>query len=279
MDTLLKYCLRLCCIALLLSCSFKTEAEKKAEADGIINGGHFLLSPRKQGSPEMMSLVEYTLQLDPNSADAWRELSIPYLKRGMPVQWKPYFDKAVELNADSWQGWRGYLYLYFYRNYKKAIEDFNATDSITPNFDDTPQGQSVNYMRGIAYLGLKDYTNAKKYFDTYIEDQRKGSGEAYAEVTAFLYRGMTSYFEQEYEVAQENFNKVLTYSGNHYADAHYYLAKCFYDQNQNDQAKIHIQKAIKDFELGYSHRRGYVEVLYQIYIQDLLTLQKDIENN
>ena len=98
-------------------------------------------------------------------------------------------------------------------------------------------------------------------------------------MTAFLYRGMASYFQQEYEIAQENFNKVLTYSGNHYADAHYYLAKCFYDQNQKDQAKIHIQKAIKDFELGYSHRRSYVEVLYQIYIQDLRSLEKDIENN
>ncbi|SHI85437.1 tetratricopeptide repeat protein [Aquimarina spongiae] len=276
----LKYCLSLVIILGIASCdSPLTEEEKKAKADQIINGKTLLLSPHYQGSSKMMTLVEHAIALDPNNADARRELSIPYLKRGMPVQWKPLFDKAVALDPVNWQGWRGYLYLYFYRNYKKAIEDFDATDQLTPDFDDYPQGQSVNYMRGVAYMGLKDWDKAKLYFDTYINEQIATSGEDYADVTAFLYRGIIAYQNNEIESAIEDFLKVLQYSGNHYADAHYYLAKCFSAQNDFPKAKHHIDEAIKDFDLGYFHSRNYVEVLYQIYIQDLEGLKKQLENS
>ncbi|MBP2833256.1 tetratricopeptide repeat protein [Aquimarina sp. U1-2] len=267
-------------ILIVFSCAENPTPEDKRISNEMINGGDEIVeAPELQGTPESMIYIEKALAIDPENADAWRMLSIPYLKRGMPTRWKPLFDKAVELNPEEWQGWRGYLYLYFYRNYKKAIEDFNATDILTPNFDDTPQGQSVNYMRGLAYLGLKDYTKSKSFFDTYINDQIKASGEDYVDVTAFLYRGIVAYLEKDYNKAIEDFHKVLKYSGNHYADAHFYLSKCFLKQKDINNARRHITKAIEDFNTGFVHKRGYVEVLYQIYIQDLEELKKLIENS
>ncbi|WP_299432868.1 tetratricopeptide repeat protein [uncultured Aquimarina sp.] len=280
MEKLQKYFLSFVIASIVIACNSNlSEEEQQARADEMINSGNIILSPHFQGSPKMMTYVEEAIALDPESADAWRELSIPYLKRGMPNKWKPLFDKAVELDPEEWQGWRGYLYLYFYRNYKKAIEDFNATDILTPDFDDAPQGQSVNYMRGIAYLGLKDYTKSLSYFDAYINDQANSSGEQYAEVTAFLYRGIVYYQTNDFENAKKDFLKVLKYSGNHYADAHYYLAKCFWKERKKNEASVHIEKAIEDFNLGYFHSRGYVEVLYQIYSQDLEELNNLIKNN
>ncbi len=280
MERFLKYYLSIIAVGFIcFSCKENPSPEDIEKADEMINGGNDILGPNSQGSPEMMYYVEQAIALDPENADAWRELSIPYLKRGMPTKWKPLFDKAVELDPEEWQGWRGYLYLYFYRNYKKAIEDFDATDTLTPNFDDTPQGQSVNYMRGLAYLGLKDYTKSKSYFDTYINDQIKAAGEDYVDVTAFLYRGILAYHKNDFENAKIDFEKVLKYSGNHYADAHYYLSKCFLEEKDASNALIHITKAIEDFNAGYFHKRGYVEVLYQIYLQDLEELKKLIENS
>lgn len=69
-----------------------------------------------QGSPEKMNFLEEIIRLNPKHCDAIRELSVAYLKRGMPHQWKPIFDRAVECDAVTWQPWRGYLYLYFYRD-------------------------------------------------------------------------------------------------------------------------------------------------------------------
>lgn len=270
MGKLKRYFLRGAIIIFLFGCTENKVPESvKKQVDNMINGGHEILKPRSQGTAKMMLYVEKAIQLDPENSDAWRELSVPYLKRGMPLDWKRLFDKAVELDADNWQGWRGYLYLYFYRNYNKAIEDFDATDSITPNFDDHPQGQSVNYMRGIAYLGLEKFDKSLEYFDTYLEDQLKQSGETYTEITAFLYKGIVLFEMKKYKEAIVWLHKVLQYSNQHYADAHYYISKSYEKLNYLDKAENHIEKALSDFKEGYSHKRDYVEVLYQIYIQDL----------
>src|SRR5688500_7323755 len=121
-----------------------------------------------QGSPENMELIETAIELDPNNSAAWRELSVPYLKRGLGHEWKPLFDKAVEIDPISWQGWRGYLKLFFYRDYEGAIQDFNATDTLTPNFTDYPQSLSVDYLRALAYLQLKDFDASIKFITKYI---------------------------------------------------------------------------------------------------------------
>ena len=41
---------------------------------------------------------------------------------------------------------------------RKSIADFNASDSLT-TYLDYPQGHSVDFWRGIAYLGANDYDN------------------------------------------------------------------------------------------------------------------------
>ncbi len=61
-------------------------------------------------------------------------------------------DQAVACDSSRWIGWRGYLYPYFYRDNKKAIADFDTTNHLTPDFIYAPQGHSVDYWGGHAYL-------------------------------------------------------------------------------------------------------------------------------
>ena len=104
-------------ILLLLSCSnpaILTSEEKITLAEEMwleIEKNHGI-----QGSPEKMNFLEEIIRLNPKHCDAIRELSVAYLKRGMSHEWKPIFDRAVECDAVTWQPWRGYLYLYFYRD-------------------------------------------------------------------------------------------------------------------------------------------------------------------
>lgn len=270
MEKLLKYCLSFLLLIFILSCDKQlSPEERKIKSDEMINGGHFVLGPHMQGSPEMMTYTEKAIQLDSLNADAWRELSIPYLKRGMPHKWKPLFEKAVHLDSIQWQPWRGYLYLWFYRDYKKAIADFDASDTLTPNFIDAPQGHSVDYWRGICYLGLKDYENSLAYFDKYINNEIEESGEDWVEVTAFLYRGIVYFETENYEEALLNFDKQLQYSRHLSADAKYYKAQILKTQNKLEKAKTLIEEAINDFNVGYYNNRPYVETLRQIYLEDL----------
>jgi len=229
-----------------------------------------------QGSPETMSRIERAIEIDPTYCDAVRELSVAYLKRGIPHKWKTEMDKAVICNPQIWQPFRGYNYLWFYRDYKKAIADFNASDTLTPNFIDAPQGHSVDYWRGIAYLGLNDYENSIYFFDKYINKEIEDSGEDWVELTAFLYRGIAYYENNNFEEALKNFDKQIHYA-KQTADGKYYKALILQQQDKNEKALEVLNEAIIDFNDEFFNERPYVETLRQIYIQDLEQLKETIE--
>lgn len=269
-----KLFLSLICTLFLFSCQ-----QKKSEQKEVLNRE---LATKKfkeeslflQGSPQSMKLLEESIALDSTFAEALREYSVANLKRGMPREWKPKFDEAVYHDPYTWQGYRGYLYLWFYRDYRKAIADFDATDTLTPHVD-YPQGHSVDFWRGIAYLGLKDYDNSIAYWNKHISKETEDSGEDWVELEAFLYRGIAYYESGDNNMAIDNFDKVIQYFKNS-ADAKYYKALILWQNKDIKQAKKLIEEAILDYESGYFNNRAYVETLRQLYPQDLQNLKENI---
>lgn len=227
-----------------------------------------------QGTPTCMNAFAFILELDSTNAEAYRELSIPYLKRGIPHHWEKWINKAVEYDPIAWQTYRGYNYLWFYRDYKRAIADFDASDTLTPYLD-YPQGHSVDFWRGIAYLGLKDYKNSIAFWNRHITKETEDTGEDWVEMEAFLYRGIAYYESGEKEKATENFDKLIHYFKNS-ADANYYKAKILFEQEEKEMALEMLENAIVDFDAGFYNNRGYVETLRQIYKQDLEELKTQI---
>lgn len=274
----LKYCLKiLVCLLLLVNCKQKKSTFSEEEGTRLSQtlfeqefGQHNHMGP-PQGTSKSMTMLDSILKLDPTNAAAWREISIPYLKRGMPLEWKPLIDKAVEYNAETWQPMRGYLYLYFYRDYKKAIADFDASDTLT-EYIDYPQGHSVDFWRGIAYLGQKDYQNSIAYWNKHITKETEDSGEDWVELEAFLYRGIAYYESGNSEKALENFDKVIAYFKQS-ADAKYYKALILKEIGKTDEAISLVNDAIVDFKAEFYNNRDYVEALRQIYLSDLEELK------
>lgn len=254
------------------SISVSTNLENRQKAEKIYDEA----IQYYQGSVPFQNGIIKAFKTDPTFDKGFRELSIAYLKRGIPHKWKERIDIAVEIDPIAWQGYRGYNYLWFYRDYRQAILDFDATDSLTPNFIDQPQGHSVDYWRGIAYLGLKDYDNSLSYFNKFIDTETKEWSEDIVEVTGFLYRGIVLYDIGEFDKAIKDFDKVLKYNLNQSADAKYYKALIFKDTNPK-LAKQLIESAITDFNNGYFNQRPYVETIRQIYIEDLEELQYKID--
>ncbi|WP_238474497.1 tetratricopeptide repeat protein [Maribacter algarum] len=267
----MKFYLSIFGFMLIFSCKETTtvhkETDYRAEAEKVYKSGENML----QGSPESMKRIEEAIALDTTYAEAIRELSVAYLKRGMPHKWKPIFDKAVEKDAATWRPWRGYLYLWFYRDYEKAIADFNASDTLT-DYIDYPQGHSVDFWRGIAYLGLKDYEHSIAYWDKHIAKETEDSGEDWVELEAFLYRGIAYYESGNTIKALENFDKIIHYFKQS-ADAKYYKALILKDDDVAE-AKALIKDAIIDFNAGFYNNRDYVETLRQLYLEDLEDLRK-----
>jgi len=269
MERLPKLSLSIVIIFCIFSCKDKREKAEAVYKRAI----HY-----PQGSMMSINGIKRATEIDSTYQQAVYELSVAYLKRGLPHKWKPQYNKAVLLDSVTRIPWRGYLYLWFYRDYKKAIADFDASDTLNPNFIDRPQGHSVDYWRGIAYLGLNNLEKSIEYFDKYIQMEIDESGEDWVELTAFLYRGI-AYFEQgDYKNALINFDKQLQYSRNLSADAKYYKAKILNVQGNNDEALKLIREAIDDYNSGYFNNRPYVETLRQIYPEDLDLLKEKIKN-
>lgn len=221
----------------------------------------------RQGSTPFQNGIAEAVEIDSTYQAAVYELSVADLKRGLPHKWKPQYNKAVKLDSVQRIPWRGYLYLWFYRDYKKAIADFDLSDKLTPYLD-RPQGYSVDYWRGLAYLGLEDFETSNKYLEKDIKREIEESGENYLDATAFLYNGIAYYEREKLDSALVNFNKLLKYSNNLSSDAKYYKALIYKKQNNKSQAKQQIENAINDFNAGYYNQRGYVETLRQLYLQD-----------
>ncbi|WP_420571449.1 hypothetical protein [Kordia sp.] len=311
METLQKLFLSIIPIILLCSCEANIDKKKRSLAcfqHGMSN---------YQGTQESINAFAKAVEYDPTHAESWRELSIPFLKRGMPHLWKKYIDKAVELDPIAWQGYRGYNYLWFYRDYKNAIADFDATDTLTPSFIDAPQGHSVDFWRGIAYLGLKDYENSIAFFNKHIQKETEETGEDWVEHEAFLYRGIAHYEQsksklylnfnpKKFENALHNFNTLLKYNTD-FADAKYYKAAVLFEEckmllqeietkgsrysniahtriprelfeKKKTAALQIINEAITNFKEGYSDQRPYVETIRQLYLEDYTNLKAKLES-
>lgn len=231
-----------------------------------------------QGSPQNMKAIEEILKLNSNHCEALRERSIPYLKRGIPKKWKKYMDQAVSCDSTRWIGWRGYLYLYFYRDYAKAIADFDATDTLTPGFIDAPQGHSVDYWRGHAYLGTKNYEKSIYYYQKHIAHVTQKFGEDWVEPDAFLNIAIAHYENKALDSMPYYLDKALNYYQDKSADSKYYYA--LYHKSNGDSLKAlnYLDGGIEDFLGGNYKRRNYNEEIRQIYVEELIALEEKLKN-
>ena len=231
-----------------------------------------------QDSTQNMKAIEEILKLNPYHCDALRERSIPCLKRGMPQKWKKYMDQAAACDSTRWIGWRGYLYLYFYRDYAKAIADFDATDTLTPNFIDAPQGHSVDFWRGHAYLGAKNYEESIYYYQKHIAHVTQKFGEDWVEPQAFLNLAIAHYENNSIDSMPHYLEKAQHYYLDKSADTKYYYALYHARKGDTLKALSYLDKGIEDFLGGNYKRRNYNEEIRQIYVEELIALEQKLKN-
>lgn len=227
-----------------------------------------------QGSvPEQFQLDE-SMMMDSTDGDLWRELATARLKRGIADEMYYYYGEAVKRKPEKWAGFRGYIYLYFYRDYYRAIEDFNYADEIRGEVDFS-QGQNHDYMRGICYYGLGEYQTAFNSFDKYIKEVVEKEGEEWVDVYAFLYKGLSLIKLDRLDEAMAEFDRVKKYYKN-LSDCFYHKARIYVARGQFDLAMEQLKLAEQYHLEGYYHQRPYVEVLEQVYIQDIQKLMREI---
>tara|TARA_R100000149_G_C5855031_1_gene122608 strand:+ start:148 stop:447 length:300 start_codon:yes stop_codon:yes gene_type:complete len=98
------------------------------------------------------------------------------------------------------------------------------------------------------------------------------------EPTAFLYRGIAYYENNNFEKALTDFEKVLLYNNNRSADAKYYQALILKSEGKNKEAIALLNNAIEDYQAGSYNNRHYVETLRQLYPENFTEVLKQLNN-
>lgn len=227
----------------------------------LLNGCRF----HYQGTVGETLLLQEALRYGPEEAAPYRELGAPAVKRGLAKDFYRHYAKAVAYDPVEWQGWRGYLYLYFYRDYERALIDFQTLDTLTPGFVDYPQSTSILFMSGICYLQMEQYGQAIDYFDRHIAEELKTVEEAYISTETFLFKGIAESRQLGWEAAKATFERGLRNADSKSADLWYWLSKAELQLGQRTAAKEAADSAQLQFERGYYHDRPYVEEFYQTY--------------
>ncbi len=252
-----------------------TEKEKAGHSSTLINGAGTDLY--YQGTAAERGIILEAQKLNPNNGDVYRELGVPYLKRGFAVEANDFYEQAVELKPEEWQGYWGYCILYFYRDYEKALVHLEEMDARTPDFIDYPQSTSVEYMKGLCHLHMGNYNRAIEHLNKHIEFEVKSGNEKYLDlartVLANAFIGLKNYIK-----AEQILKKAIDLSGGNAEVWYYYALNHYYQKNKSSATKA-LDKSKELFESGHSLGRSYVSEFYQIYQEDIDRLQTALDKS
>ncbi|AFL79610.1 Tfp pilus assembly protein PilF [Aequorivita sublithincola DSM 14238] len=231
---------------------------------GIGIYGFIKVQGMNKKSAEKAQSVESFTSTDSNE---YMQYSIRFNKAGDYNQGFKYLDKAVELDPTLHLGYRGYMKLRFLRDFDGALSDFNRLDSLTPNFNDAPWGENIDFLRGESYYGKKEYEKAIVCFKRNIVNQTAG----WADIQSFVYLGICEFKLRNYESSIAEFKKALEQSDKT-TEAYYYLSKVYRELDSLPKAREYLEKSKQT--LNYKINDPYNEYLTEIYLSNINDLEK-----
>ena len=214
------------------------------------------------------NIMEYGLSKMPKpDYEIYHELSVQNTKNGNYKQAIKYLDLAANLNLEVY-GYYGWVLLYYYRDYAKALTYLEKYDSLTPNFSDFPAGENINYLKGMAYFNQGNYDKALQEFNKYIQETTAKSGEDWVEVSTFYYKGLCYQRQNNYKEAILNYDKAIKYYDT-FPEVYYYRGVCFEAQKENTNALKDFNKSKELIQKGFRKKDVYIEIFEPVYLQDV----------
>lgn len=211
-----------------------------------------------QGHKYAQMGFDEAIRLCPNFDYAYREKSVPYLKRGDFVTWKILIDKAVKLNPIANLGYRGWCQFQFLRNYDSAIEDIENFEKLVgvDNVGSSQNGDhNLEIVRALCYKGKGDKIKAIKIIEKQL------SRKKYSPMLFDYYHlGVLYYETHNYTKAKKYFEKQISVTDS-YAEPYYYLSLIYVNSNNKLEAEKMINKSL-DF---YSNNK-YLKDTYNVFI-------------
>lgn len=229
----------------------------------------------RQGSYQSQEHFDQAIQLCPTLAYSFMEKAVPFLKRGLFVEWKELIDKAVDLEPVEYLGYRGWCRLQFLRDYEGAIEDIEKLKSLV-NYD-IGYCQTGDYHLNIAlalcYKKIGDFEKAKKLFVQQLNSENYSEG-----IYDYYHFGVLEYETGNFAEAISSFDKQIALN-DYLGETYFFRALAYQGLNQLELYAQNLEKAESYYRSGKIRTDTYTETIDKIYLLDILEEKNKLSQN
>jgi|TARA_B110000037_G_C17127386_1_gene508852 tetratricopeptide (TPR) repeat protein len=216
------------------------------------------------------SIMEFALSNIKNPrGNVYHAISVQNTKNGNYDIAISALEKAYKMNPNEVGAYYGWVLLYYYHEYKKALIILNKYDDLTPNFSDYPVGECIHYLKGLAYKELGDLDQALIEFDLSVKYALDEHNESWIDYQIFLNRGITLLHLNKNEKAIEEFERVIE-NYKECSEAYYFKGLALANLNEKEKTCKSLNKSLELIKLGYKSSDSYVELFHEIYEQDII---------
>jgi tetratricopeptide (TPR) repeat protein len=223
-----------------------------------------------QGTRQSQQYYDSAIRVCPDYAESWREISVPYLKRGDFYTWRKYMDVAVALKPNPLLGVRGWCLFKFLRDYKGALNDLRRLDTLT-EFHPSNSGDG-NYnlyvVMALCERELGNYQQALHYFSLGIDSALSQHGEAWVGFSDYLHRAVTKMRIKDYAGALLDLDRQQKKYDN-YAEIYYYRGLVLHSMHREKEAVTWLEKARTLAATGHKLSDIYCEMQDEVFVEDI----------
>lgn len=234
-------------------------------------GYYFLANGNNENGNKFMTFA--LSHFEEKNADLFHEISVWNTKNGNYSLAVQYLDSAAKYDKEVY-GYYGWVSLYYYRDYQKAIDYLETYDSLTPNFSDYPMGESILNLKGMAYMNLSQYEKAISYFEKHIEFEKTKNGENWIDPISPYYRGICFEKLGNIEKAMESYDLALKIKPE-FPEALYHKALLTKEENTKKEMLL---KSLEYLNKGSEIQDVYIELFEKVYPQEIEIALSQIAN-
>ena len=202
------------------------------------------------------------------TANLYRGYSVQNTKNGNYHEAISALEKAMMIDNKEVSAYYGWVLLYYYRDYTKALNILELCDQFTPNFSDTPVGENIHYLKGLAQMQLQEYEKAVEQFNIYILETTSNVGEDWVDVYTFVNKGRSLAQLNKHQEAILTYDKAIKHYSN-CTEAYYWKGISLSQIQKPQLACDNLQHALDLIQKGYKSSNAYVELFHEIYKQDI----------
>lgn len=223
-----------------------------------------------QGTRKSQQYYDSAIRICPDYAEAWHEISVPYLKRGDFFTWRKYMDRAVALKPYPYLGTRGWCRWKFLRDYEGALTDLRRFDTLS-QFHPSNSGDgtyNLYIVMALCERELGHYPQAFHYFSLGIDSVLAQQGDKWIGFLDYLHRAVTKMRISDYPEALRDLERQIKKYDN-FAEIYYYQGLILHLMNLDKDALTSLEKA-KSLAAANHHLSDiYCEMPDEVFMEDI----------